>query len=1076
MFSYFRPNFRLLLLAMLVLLITLSSASLGAAQDGDLTVAPLSLVTISGEVESSASAEKVSADVSRTMSASVPGGAEVQPISVIVTFDNSVNLSTLEAVSAGKVVHQYTQVFNGASLVLSADKLDDLDALPGVTGIYLDQLMQPHTEVSPAFIGAPTLWNQLGGQGNAGEGVIVGVLDTGIWPEHPSFSDPDPLGNPYPQPPTTGLPCEFGNTTWNQNDAPFMCNNKLIGAYKFLDTYKAVIGLLPEEFDSARDDNGHGTHTASTAAGNSGVEASIFGVPRGIVSGIAPRAHVIMYRVCADEGCFQSDSVAAVEQAILDGVDSINFSISGGGSPYTDLVELAFAIAYENGVFVSASAGNSGPGPETVDHRGPWTMTVGASTTDRHYISTVSLEADNGDTLTLTGASVTDGISTPTPVVFPPAGEELCLTPFAPGTFNGEIVICERGVNARVEKSFNVMAGGAAGMLQYNPTLQGLATDNHFIPSVHLENDAGAALLDFMAAHTGVMGTFTQGVATQVQGDVMAAFSSRGGPGQTLGISKPDITAPGVQILAGHTPLPATVVGGLPGELFQAIQGTSMSSPHIAGAGALLRALHPDWTPGQIKSALMLTARTNGVFKEDGTTPANPFDFGSGRVDLTKAGSAGLTMDETAADYFALQNELWNANYPSLYHPNLAGSVTVSRTVINETNQPRNWKLSVLGAGDLIVNVPNHVELPGNGEASFEITVDARNVPIGEVRHAMIEFKQGNNRLHFPITIVRGQADVAIEKTCDPATISIHGTTDCTITITNNSLTDATVHLTDQMPQPLTLVNGSVVGATQSGNGLFFDGTLGAAGVPVLDVSPDPSPFGYVSLASLGVAPFGCPSNCDDGGFGLNVPPFHYNGQTYSQVIWSVNGTIEAGNASGLATGGANRDMPNPLLPNNLIAPWWADLNLGAGGNWYVAVLTAGPNQYTVYEWEDVPRFGDPSSTFTFQIWVQNGTSSDAIWFVYDEFTGDTLDGTVGAENSDGTIGASYYFEGVGTNPWGDPDLGVSSAPGTPGGSHVINFSARGRNVGTWTNCAEMTSNIFQGTATACFTGDVVAP
>ena len=209
---------------------------------------------------------------------------------------------------------------------------------------------------------------------------------------------------------------------------------------------------------------------------------------------------------------------------------------------------------------------------------------------------------------------MTAGISTATPIVIAadaPFNDPLCQDSPADGAFAGAVVVCERGVNARVEKSFNVQQRGAVGMILYNPALQGTATDNHFVPTVHLENDAGASLLAFLAAHSGETATFTAGLAKTVQGDVMAAFSSRGGPGQTLGISKPDVTAPGVQILAGQTPAPATILGGPSGELFMAINGTSMSSPHVAGAAALLAALHPDWTPGQIKSALMLTATSN---------------------------------------------------------------------------------------------------------------------------------------------------------------------------------------------------------------------------------------------------------------------------------------------------------------------------------------------------------------------------------------------------------------------------------------------------------------------------------
>src|SRR5581483_6267726 len=180
-----------------------------------------------------------------------------------------------------------------------------------------------------------SIWNSLGGQAHAGEGEVVGGLDTGIWPEHPSFSDPDPLGNPYPAPPAqdANLPCQFGSDV--KGDVPFACNNKLIGAYRFMNTYEQFgPPLQPGEFRSARDSEGHGTHTSSTAAGNAGVKATVFGVARGTISGIAPRAHLIMYRVCGADGCFSSDSVAAVQQAIADGVDVINFSIGGGTDPY----------------------------------------------------------------------------------------------------------------------------------------------------------------------------------------------------------------------------------------------------------------------------------------------------------------------------------------------------------------------------------------------------------------------------------------------------------------------------------------------------------------------------------------------------------------------------------------------------------------------------------------------------------------------------------------------------------------------------------------------------------------------
>ena len=984
---------------------------------------------------------------------------------------------------AAQIRDDFQVAMNAVSMTVTADEARRIANLPGVSAVLPDRLEQPDTEVSPEFIDAPTLWSELGGDENAGEGVIVGVLDTGIWPEHPSLADPSPVGGAYDAPLSvpgsngfgsggTRSTCDFGNTAFNLDDAAFECNNKLIGAYSFLDTYKAVEGLIPTEFDSARDSNGHGTHTATTSAGNAGVDAELFGVDRGVVSGIAPRAHVIAYRVCGLEGCFQSDSVRAVEQAILDDVDVINFSISGGNAPYSDAVSLAFLAAYDAGVLVSASAGNSGPGADTVGHREPWTMTVGASTSDRHFLSTVTATG-GGETLELTGASVTSGIATATDVVIAPDTDDddgTCNEPFAPGTFNGEIVVCERGTVARVAKSFNVAAGGAGGLLLYNPTLQGLATDNHFIPSVHLEVDEGVALLDFIDTHGDVQATFTDGESTEVPGDVMAAFSSRGGDGQSLGISKPDVTAPGVQILAGHTPLPENEVGGLPGQLFQAIQGTSMSSPHNAGAAALLAALHPDWSPGQIKSALMTTALVDGVVKEDGSTPADVFDLGSGRIDLSRAGSPGFTFDESAANYLALEETLWEANYPSLFIPNMPGLVTVERTITSQLSRGAKWTTTVEGPSDLDVTVPKNINIPPGGETTFSITVDARSVPIGETRMATLLFERGSETLRFPITIVKGESIVAGTKTCDPGSIVRGDTTTCTITVTNNSFEEANFTVSDQLPANLTLVNGSVVGAEKDGNGVLFSGTLFAAEPPTPSVVDGASPFGYFSMASLGVSPI--TGVGDETIVNFTVPPFEYAGESYSRIGIVSNGYAVIGGGDSADVDFINTDLPNPAVPNNVIAPYWTDLNPAFGGEMYAAIVTAGPNQFLVLEWEDVREFSDPD-TATFQIWIGLGASQD-ISFAYDAI-GDGEGGflTVGAENAFGNRGNAWYFDGTGTLPSSGSDLRVIGVPGEPGETHTITFDATGAKPGAYVNEAWITSDAFSGISIVRFSGEV---
>jgi subtilisin family serine protease len=661
------------------------------------------------------------------------------------------------AIPRARAVHRYRAVLGAVALRVPEGDVAGLAALPGVEAVYPDELAQLHTERGPAFIGAPRVWRQLGGIGSAGEGVVVGVLDTGIWPEHPSFADPDPLGRPYPPPPATynggaGPECEPAVT-----GPALTCNNKLVGAFKFLDTYLASFSLLPGELDSPRDTDGHGTHTASTAAGNAGVQTGIAKKP---ISGVAPRAHVAAYRVCADLGCFTSDSAAAIDQAVLDGVDVINFSISGGTSPYSDPVSLAFLDAYEAGVFVAASAGNGGPAANTVNHRAPWVATVAASTHNRQFQTTLALRGLQPGRFKAKGASLTSGIGTATPVVLAASfGDPRCLDPFAPGTFGGTIVVCERGINARVAKGFNVQQGGASGMILYNPSFLGVATDNHFVPSVHLEAGDAVGLLGYLATHTGVTGTFKDGKAARTKGDVVAPFSSRGGPGLTLGIAKPDVTAPGVQILAGDTPVKHAIDSGAPG-LFQAIQGTSMSSPHVAGAAALLKDLHPDWTPGQIKSALMTTATRRRLFKEDGQTLANGFDVGSGRIDLKRAAAPGLTFDETAASYVTLASQLWNANYPSIYLPNPSfPQVLLSRTARNVEEKDRTYRINIRvppGSPLFVATLPEkQLFVPAGGDAPFLIGIDALFVPSGQVATAAIELKGGGRRVHLPIIVKR---------------------------------------------------------------------------------------------------------------------------------------------------------------------------------------------------------------------------------------------------------------------------------------------------------------------------------
>jgi subtilisin family serine protease len=1015
--------------------------------------------------------------------------------------ENAFQAEMQRVVPEGRIVHRFRKIIGGVSVVLPADKVGELRRLPGVKAVYPDALLSLDTDRSPEFIGAPVLWNSVGGQSEAGRGIIVGILDSGIWPEHPSVAD---TGFPAPPAKWTGTDCNFnGSTSWGNNPGdPFTCNNKLIGASRFMATFDTFFGgagtPLAGEFTSARDNNGHGSHTATTAAGNSGVTASTGTV----VSGIAPQAHLAVYKICftipdGRGSCYTSDSAAAIEQSILDGVDVLNFSIGGGTSPFADAASLAFLDAYAAGVFVACSAGNSGPAVDTVGHREPWVTTVAATTTDKGFAGSASLLADNADTLDLTGVSSTANVGPGTVVIAgdyedgvtgAPAGnacsaiaedetDRLCCNPFPANTFPaGSIVVCKRGTNARVAKGANVLAGGAAGMILYNPTPGSLNADVHALPALHIDDVQGASLMTFLGGHTGETGSIVGGGADlSGAADLVASFSSRGGVNQVLGVSKPDIGAPGVNILAANTPAPAGT-GALLGTLYQIISGTSMASPHVAGAAAVMKQLHPTWTPGQIKSALMTTANFTAPVNEGTLTPATPFDVGSGRMDLAVAGSPGFVISETADNFVTMQNNLSVANYPSLYVPKGAGKVTVSR-FLRWTDGNRKWTVTAVAPPDLKVFVPGEIKMKGNTPAELIITVDASLVPVGQARHAQLQFASKGRIRTFPISVVRRNGDVTLVKTCGDTQLNIGETTPCSITMANAAFADAEVKMIDRMPAQVRVAGAT--GATSFTSAkIVWNGTLPAAQAPVPSIGTGSSPAGgYFALSGLGITPIS--GTGDETIHNFNVPAFNYGGQTYTRLGMVSNGYVVVGGGTSADVQFVNQSLPNPAVPNNVLAPFWTDLRPGAApgaGAMRIGLLTDGVSSWIVCEWEGVKNFSD-ATTNSFQVWIGYASNADNedISFVYDSTgSGDGGFLTVGAENFNGSEGANFYVDGTGTLPTSTTELVVDTAPGVPGGSHTVNFTMVGNKKGLFDSCAHASTNLVFGTVAGCVSGEVL--
>ena len=671
----------------------------------------------------------------------------------------------------GRKVYDYVYSLNGFAAKMTAAQAAKMAALPGVVAVEKDVMLQRDTNRTPDMLGltAPGgLWERLGGSSRAGEGVIVGIIDSGIWPENPSFSDRDENGKlVFRQIPGWHGRCRPGEA-FPASD----CNQKMIGATWYNAGFGGDAGVkafFPYEFVSARDADGHGSHTASTAAGNYGVNVKIGANDLGMISGVAPRARIAAYKVCwgvGEGGCFGSDSVAAIDQAVADGVDVLNFSISGTRTNYLDAVEVAFLFAADAGVFVAASAGNSGPSAGTVAHMSPWLTTVAAGTKDDFYSGTVALGAE-GSEGTFSGASRATAVSGDlvysADVVL--AGQDpnqgrLCY----PGTLDpalvtGKIVACDRGVIARVAKSEAVAMAGGIGSILMNTSPSSLNADLHYVPTVHVDHIDGAVIRAY-AQTPGAIAALDGNELQEVEAPFVAAFSSRG-PNQAGGdLLKPDILAPGQDVLAAVSPYSA-------GQNWDFLSGTSMSSPHVAGLGALLTHAHPDWTPAMMKSALMTTATT--LTNQGNPIPGGPFAYGAGHVVPNSAVDPGLVYNAGFVNWlgFLCGTGQLNAsycpiigidpsdlNYPSIAIGELAGQQTVVRRVTN-VGAAGTYNVSVDAPFGVDVDVsPASLTLGVGQSASYSVTFTTNgSATIGAYTNGSLTWSDGVHSVTSPLVV-----------------------------------------------------------------------------------------------------------------------------------------------------------------------------------------------------------------------------------------------------------------------------------------------------------------------------------
>lgn len=618
------------------------------------------------------------------------------------------------------VTHHYAVTHNGIAANLSASEAAAVRHVPGVVLVKPAGLEHLVTYRGPEFIGAGGIWDGTttpDGVGTLGEGIVAAIVDSGANSAHPSFANDPACGFDSSNPKLVALSCA---TT----DSSGLCN-----------------GPNPEADATS---SGHGVHVASTVAGNTldNTASPAPTLPNGVsMSGIAPCAKVISYKVCNEPNglCATAHSAAAINNAIIDHADVLNFSISGGTSPWSSVDnDRNFLDAVDADIFVAAAAGNMRTGDTTpvgmVNHRGPWVMTVAASTHDQFVGPTAELTGPAPVPPELQGialyASDTTS-STPTVVDKPvksfPSNIEGCTASgaFPPNTFDGSIALIRRGTCAFTEKAQNAFNAGAEMVFIANnaggpilPSTPGAPA----IPIYGMSGSAGAAFIDFVADHPTDSTASVQPLeVAAIDGDALADFSYRGPiPGALQNITKPDITAPGVNIYAA--------VRAAEGN-YEYNSGTSMASPHVAGAAALVRAAQPDWTVSEVKSAIQSTAKNPGL-EEDYATPWHIDDVGHGRVDLSKAALAGLTLDETKANFLAANpsasGDPRTLNIPSLRDMNCMGSCSFTRTVKNRLATAGTW--STAFTGDVTGSVsPASFTLAPDAEQVVTITVGPKN-------------------------------------------------------------------------------------------------------------------------------------------------------------------------------------------------------------------------------------------------------------------------------------------------------------------------------------------------------------
>ncbi|KAK7318983.1 hypothetical protein RJT34_03692 [Clitoria ternatea] len=694
------------------------------------------------------------------------------------------------------ILYSYKHGFSGFAARLTKSQAEAIAKFPGVVSVIPNGIHKLHTTRSWDFIGIHHSSSKTAfTDSNLGEGTIIGVIDTGIWPESASFND-EAMGK---IPSRWKGVCQVGEHFNSTN-----CNKKIIGARWFMkgiteQTKKLLQGNNTQEYLSARDAIGHGTHTASTAAGYFVGNANYRGLASGVARGGAPLAHLAIYKACWDfpiGDCTDADILKAFDKAIHDGVDVLTVSL-GFSIPLFSYVDQRDTIAIGSfhatatGLTVVCSAGNSGPVSQTITNTAPWIITVAAATIDRAFPAAITL----GNNRSLWGQSIDTGKHSLGSVGLT-YSERIALDPSdnlakdcQSGSLNatmaaGKIVVCFSLSDQQdiVSASLTVKEAGGVGLIYAQYDEDGL---NHcgFFPCVKVDYEVGTQILTYIrrARFPTASLSFPKTVIGKWISPRVASFSARGPSSMSPTVLKPDIAAPGVDILAAFPPKGTTKRINQ----FAFLSGTSMSCPHVAGIAALIKSKHPTWSPAAIRSALVTTASQTGTdgstISEEGSThkAADPFDIGGGHVNPIKAMDPGLIYDLATEDYIQFlcsmghssasinkvvktrtsckkeKHQALNLNLPSISVPNLKRSITVMRTVTNVGNITAVYKALVKVPYGINLRVePQILRFSSDTRVlTFNVSFRSTQKLHGDYRFGSLTWTDGKHFVRIPIIL-----------------------------------------------------------------------------------------------------------------------------------------------------------------------------------------------------------------------------------------------------------------------------------------------------------------------------------